>query len=131
MEGEIWQLHRSLMDDVDGEGRTSLGERKSSLGFPLGTALVILIVLGISALFSCCYHWERIRSFPSRTNSSSSFPEIPMQDNLQLQVDAVSPSSSKNPDIEQNQSRSLPVLMPGDEMPKFIAWPAPVFKRMN
>lgn len=35
---------------------------RPSLGFPLGTALLLIIIFSLSGIFSCCYHWDRFRS---------------------------------------------------------------------
>ncbi|XLU95960.1 hypothetical protein S245_010312 [Arachis hypogaea] len=36
---------------------------RPSLGFPLGTALLLIIIFTLSGVFSCCYHWDKFRSF--------------------------------------------------------------------
>lgn len=90
---------------------------RPSLGFPLGTALLLIIVFSLSGIFSCCYHWDKLRSLRrSSADHTDPHPDIeaspskPMPDFL---------------DLKKNQSQSLPVLMPGDEIPKFIALPCP------
>lgn len=119
---------------------------RPSLGFPLGTALLLIIIFSLSGIFSCCYHWEKLRSL-RRSVSDGPDPEADIE---------ASPSKSKPPhgvinfftydvtcvyyvchgtsanvgmlffkDLKQNQNQSLPVLMPGDEIPKFIALPCP------
>lgn len=35
---------------------------RPSLGFPLGTALLLLVIFTLSGIFSCCYHWDKLRS---------------------------------------------------------------------
>lgn len=35
---------------------------RPSLGFPLGTALLLLVIFSLSGIFSCCYHWDKFRS---------------------------------------------------------------------
>uniref|UniRef100_A0A453MLV7 Uncharacterized protein n=1 Tax=Aegilops tauschii subsp. strangulata TaxID=200361 RepID=A0A453MLV7_AEGTS len=35
---------------------------RPTLGFPLGTALLLLVIFSLSGIFSCCYHWDRLRS---------------------------------------------------------------------
>ncbi|RDY11292.1 hypothetical protein CR513_04064, partial [Mucuna pruriens] len=84
---------------------------RPSLGFPLGTALLLIIIFSLSGIFSCCYHWDKLRSFrrslfhpdpaPSHTHSSPSM------------------------EVKQSEGDSFPVLMPGDQLPKFIAMPCP------
>ncbi|TKY58755.1 hypothetical protein E2542_SST15826 [Spatholobus suberectus] len=87
---------------------------RPSLGFPLGTALLLIIIFSLSGILSCCYHWDRIRSL--RQSFSDSDPHMHS-----------SPTKSNKHSTELGQSRgqSLPVLMPGDEVPKFIAMPCP------
>lgn len=36
---------------------------RPTLGFPLGTALLIFVIFSLSGIFSGCYHWEKIRAF--------------------------------------------------------------------
>lgn len=36
---------------------------RPSLGFPLGTALLLIIIFTLSGIFSCCYHWDKFQSF--------------------------------------------------------------------
>ncbi|MCD9645472.1 hypothetical protein HAX54_034433 [Datura stramonium] len=92
---------------------------RPSLGFPLGTALLLLIIFSLSGIFSCCYHWEKLRYL--RRSFVSSGTDLEAGDD---------PSSlkSKQPYMnwKQNQISNMPaVLMPGDEVPKFIALPCP------
>ncbi|XP_025014841.2 uncharacterized protein At5g65660 [Ricinus communis] len=90
---------------------------RPSLGFPLGTALLLIIIFTLSGIFSCCYHWDKLRSL-RRSFSDDPDPEADIE---------ASPSKPKphNMDLKQNQSQSFPVLMPGDQIPKFIALPCP------
>ncbi|WCJ32044.1 hydroxyproline-rich glycoprotein family protein [Euphorbia peplus] len=93
---------------------------RPSLGFPLGTALLLIIIFTLSGIFSCCYHWDKLRSL-RRSFSDDNDP-------FTHDLEATSPSSkpkSLHPDFKQTQSLSLPVLMPGDQIPKFIALPCP------
>ncbi|XP_042521025.1 uncharacterized protein At5g65660-like [Macadamia integrifolia] len=91
---------------------------RPSIGFPLGTALLLIIIFCLSGFFSCCYHWERLRSL------RGSFSEDTDPD---TDTTPESPSKSKptNTDSKLNKSDSLPVVMPGDRIPKFIALPCP------
>ena len=47
---------------------------RPSLGFPLGTALLLIIIFSLSGVFSCCYHWDKLRSL-RRSVSSDTDPE--------------------------------------------------------
>ncbi|GFZ18875.1 hydroxyproline-rich glycoprotein family protein [Actinidia rufa] len=90
---------------------------RPSIGFPLGTALLLIIIFSLSGVFSCCYHWDKLRSF---RRSFDSDRDLEADDDGSLSKPNPTYTSSK-----QNQSQSLPVLMPGDQIPKFIALPCP------
>ncbi|MCD9646342.1 hypothetical protein HAX54_036108 [Datura stramonium] len=88
---------------------------RPSLGFPLGTAVLLIVIFSLSGIFSCCYHWDKLRSL------RRSFADL---------ESGLDPSSLKHKQTymnwKQSQSTILPVvLMPGDEVPKFIAMPCP------
>lgn len=34
---------------------------RPTLGFPLGTALLLIVIFSLSGVFSCCYHWDKLR----------------------------------------------------------------------
>ncbi|KAL6993933.1 hypothetical protein U1Q18_012043 [Sarracenia purpurea var. burkii] len=88
-----------------------------SWGFPLGTALLLMIIFGLSGAFSCCYHWDKLRSLRRSFSGDAD-----------LEADGHgSPSKpiTVHLDSLQEKSQSLPVLMPGDRIPKFIALPRP------
>ncbi|KAE8704830.1 transcription factor bHLH25-like [Hibiscus syriacus] len=90
---------------------------RPSLGFPLGTALLLIIIFSLSGIFSCCYHWDKLRSL-RRDFADGTHPD----------ADIEASPSKPDPDfmdMKKNQSQSLPVLMPGDDIPKFIALPCP------
>ncbi|XP_042495517.1 uncharacterized protein At5g65660-like [Macadamia integrifolia] len=90
---------------------------RPSIGFPLGTALLLIVIFCLSGFFSCCYQWDKLRSL--RRRSEETEPD--------LDSTPQSPSKSKHihMDSKQNKSESLPVVMPGDRIPKFIAMPCP------
>ncbi|KAM7261855.1 hypothetical protein ACFE04_020932 [Oxalis oulophora] len=93
---------------------------RPSLGFPLGTALLLIIIFSLSGIFSCCYHWDKLRSL-RRSYSEDMDPEA-------VDFTQASPSNKSKHvqlDVKQNQRFSVPVLMPGDQIPKFIAMPCP------
>ncbi|XP_073300132.1 uncharacterized protein At5g65660-like [Primulina huaijiensis] len=82
-----------------------------SIGFPLGTALVLLMIFSLSGIFSCCYHWEKLR------RSFSSHGADPR----------VGSSKPTAPSMDVN-NEGMPVIMAGDNIPKFIALPCPCNK---
>ncbi|KAK3411855.1 uncharacterized protein At5g65660 [Eucalyptus grandis] len=90
---------------------------RPSLGFPLGTALLLIVIFSLSGIFSCCYHWERLRSL-RQSSSDGADPE----------ADPENPpwkSAPPSKDVKRDHGQTLPVLMPGDGVPKFIALPSP------
>nr|XP_009787859.1 PREDICTED: uncharacterized protein At5g65660-like [Nicotiana sylvestris] len=91
---------------------------RPSLGFPLGTALLLLVIFSLSGVFSCCYHWDKIRSLRRRSLSDLEAGDDPDA--------SLKPKHTHHMSEKQNQSQSMPaVLMPGDQIPKFIALPCP------
>ncbi|KAF2283845.1 hypothetical protein GH714_016472 [Hevea brasiliensis] len=94
-----------------------LDASRPSLGFPLGIALLLIIIFTLSGIFSCCYHWDKLRSL-----SRSFSDDHEHEDDIEA---STSKSTPHHTDLKQNQSQSLPVLMPGDQIPKFIALPCP------
>ncbi|GAB4847179.1 hypothetical protein Ancab_026190 [Ancistrocladus abbreviatus] len=90
---------------------------RPSLGFPLGIALLMIVIFTLSGVFSCCYHWEKLRSI--RRSSG---------DGRSTDTDIEGSGASKPPshsNLNEGLGQSLPVLMPGDDMPRFIAMPCP------
>ncbi|KAK1439059.1 hypothetical protein QVD17_04874 [Tagetes erecta] len=80
---------------------------RPTLGFPLGTALLLIIIFSLSGFFSCCYHWDKLRHLRGSSQDSTSKPN--------------SIVTEKN----KAEKESLPVIMPGDRIAKFIALPCP------
>ncbi|KAG4924654.1 hypothetical protein JHK82_050498 [Glycine max] len=102
-----------VMESQDLSSPPHVDASRPSLGFPLGTALLLIIIFTLSGVLSCCYHWDRVCSL--RQSFSDSEPQMPS-----------SPTKSKHSkELKQNRGQSLPVLMPGDDVPKFIAMPCP------
>lgn len=125
------QLNRRIMDEISAGGHRRVDTTRPTLVFPLGTALILVIVFGISALFSCCYHWEKIRNMHSRQDGRSNSSQ-PTNRAFSPEIHALVPLSSpanfsppsKNSRYSQSRG-SLPVMMPGDDVPKFVAYPSP------
>ncbi|CAK9150607.1 unnamed protein product [Ilex paraguariensis] len=90
---------------------------RPSLGFPLGTALLLIIIFSLSGIFSCCYHWDKLRSL-RRSFADGTDPEAGSDEET-------SKLEATPMDLKQIKNQSLPVLMPGDQIPKFIALPCP------
>ncbi|XP_061359377.1 uncharacterized protein At5g65660-like [Gastrolobium bilobum] len=90
------------------------------IGFPLGLALLFACLLFICGFFCCCLHWNKLQSLFRSSRVMTPQPHI--------QADLTSsPQKPAFPVLmmKQNYAKSLPVLMPGDEIPKFIATACP------
>ncbi|XP_051117630.1 uncharacterized protein At5g65660-like [Andrographis paniculata] len=72
------------------------------LGFHLGIALLLVSIFTLTGIFSCCYHWDRIRR---------SLSQRAAEDHAKL---------------TDRKEETLPVIMPGDDVPKFIALTCPL-----
>ncbi|CAA2976210.1 uncharacterized protein At5g65660-like [Olea europaea var. sylvestris] len=87
---------------------------RPSLGFPLGTALLLVVIFSLSGIFSCLYHWDKLRSLRRSDHD--------------LEADGdQGPSKPKvlHTNLKQEKNQSLPVIMAGDDVPRFIAMPCP------
>ncbi|KAJ7569771.1 hypothetical protein O6H91_01G092900 [Diphasiastrum complanatum] len=93
-------------------------------GFPFGGALVLLIVCGVVMVFLCFYLWKRIRNHIRLRRNSSERPAAEV--NLEVISEEASLDNSVVLEKYENlkPALTLPVLMPGDGFPKYLAWPA-------
>ncbi|CAN4095303.1 unnamed protein product [Withania somnifera] len=98
------------------ESSTSSSSSRPTIAFPLGLALLVVVLVCIIGLFSCCYHWKKIRSFLCYSTSAHD------HDHLTVSADYETMQVK-----EQNTGphESLTVLMPGDDVPKFVVLPTP------
>ncbi|XP_057973932.1 uncharacterized protein At5g65660-like isoform X2 [Malania oleifera] len=105
-----------------------------TIGFPLATALLLLVLFGTSGLISCCYHWHRLRSLlPLLLLSHSPHPNSPAPQPPPIPL-AVLPTTMHHlqggGDDDENeylgeQQQRLMVVMPGERAPRFIGIPCP------
>nr|DAD40844.1 TPA_asm: hypothetical protein HUJ06_015167 [Nelumbo nucifera] len=77
-----------------------LDASRPSLGFPLGTALLLIVIFGLSGVFSCCYHWEKLRSLRRSFSQDTTDAD---EDTLQQP-----PSKSKPTSMVSNQLFLIP-----------------------
>ncbi|XP_031384986.1 uncharacterized protein At5g65660-like isoform X2 [Punica granatum] len=86
------------------------GESRTSTGFFLGIASLLLFIIGLSMSITFCYFRKNLRLLClSALNASE----------LDIKPKAMSEGS------KFRHGESLPVLMPGDRVPKFVALPCP------
>ncbi|XP_054799010.1 uncharacterized protein At5g65660-like isoform X2 [Prosopis cineraria] len=95
-----------------------------SIGFPLGLALLFALFFFICCFFCCFLHWDKILALLRshglvHTTDPHSHSQSPDSPSSHPQKPALFPA------MKQNEVQSLPVLMPGDEVPKFIAMACP------
>ncbi|KAJ4773400.1 hydroxyproline-rich glycoprotein family protein [Rhynchospora pubera] len=97
---------------------------RPTLGFPVGTALLIFVIFSLSGIFSGCYHWEKIRAFrQQRRRGEQENQEQTSDQHISISIPSSPTKIAKGDDKDKNQG--LPVIMPGDPIPKFIAMPCP------
>ncbi|ESW09664.1 hypothetical protein PHAVU_009G145900 [Phaseolus vulgaris] len=96
----------------------------ASIAFPLGLALLVALLLFFCCFFCCCLHWEKLRPFfPFSSGIISNHPH-----HTPPYTDTTPPPHKPGFPVlmvKQNRGESFPVLMPGDEVPKFIALACP------
>uniref|UniRef100_A0A7C8YHV1 Hydroxyproline-rich glycoprotein family protein n=1 Tax=Opuntia streptacantha TaxID=393608 RepID=A0A7C8YHV1_OPUST len=90
---------------------------RPSLGFPLGTGVLLIVIFSLSGIFSCCYHWDKFRSL---RHSFSHDIEAALHP-THISKPPLLPDGEKHKQREE----SVGVIMPGDEVAKFIAMPCP------
>lgn len=130
---------------------------RPTLGFPLGTALLLVVIFTLSGMFSCCYHWDKLRSllryrhpamFQESEHTAISITSSPSKTTSDHKVNfrcthLISTSCwlPKRWSLFQTWAENhivsclqlekvgkecgLPVIMPGDKVPKFFARPCP------
>nr|CAB3497441.1 unnamed protein product [Digitaria exilis] len=95
---------------------------RPTLGFPLGTALLLLVICSLSGLFSCCYHWDKLRSL-LRSRNPAMFQE---GEHTVISIGSSPSKEASDHKLEKvGKECGLPVIMPGDKVPKFFARPCP------
>ncbi|CAL0319280.1 unnamed protein product [Lupinus luteus] len=90
-----------------------------SLAFPLGLSLLVALLVFISSFFCCYLHWEKLKSLFSSCgfiNSHHIQPDLTSHDHKPVLPIVM---------MRRNHGQSFPVMMPGDEVPKFVAIACP------
>ncbi|CAN0838745.1 Uncharacterized protein At5g65660 [Linum grandiflorum] len=93
-----------VLSQIDEDDRTAIG-------VPLGLALLLLGLFSLTAVFICCLQWGYLGSLwdaPHQHDTKSDLVALLLK--------------QKQSDKEVER---LPVLMPGDELPRFIAMACP------
>ncbi|KAK4274212.1 hypothetical protein QN277_017473 [Acacia crassicarpa] len=93
-----------------------------SVGFPLSLGLLFALLLLLCGLLCCCLQWDKFRALLPCSGCVNAL--------IGLGSDSVSYHPPLKPELpfvvtKQKEVESLPVLMPGDEVPKFIALACP------
>ncbi|OWM66163.1 hypothetical protein CDL15_Pgr013380 [Punica granatum] len=95
-----------------GLSRTDVHLPGTSMGFSIGVAVLLVIIFSSSIAVACCYYRDRFQSH----HQSSPEPDI---EQPPLKPEAMGEGS------KFRHRESLPVLMPGDQVPKFVGLPCP------
>ncbi|XVF39698.1 hypothetical protein PTKIN_Ptkin01aG0053800 [Pterospermum kingtungense] len=99
---------------------------RPSIGFPLGLAILLMLLFCISGILICYLHWHKLRALIRQ--SSDHHPDNVddfQSDTDRSQADDQASSPVKKPRQKIEGQISLPVLMPGDQVPRFIAMACP------
>ncbi|OIT31114.1 PREDICTED: uncharacterized protein At5g65660-like [Nicotiana attenuata] len=88
---------------------------RPTIAFPLGLALLVLVLVCITGIFACCYHWNKLRSLLCSSASATHLDDQSSDGSVFKIIQAQ----------KQKNGESLTILMPGDEVPKFVALPTP------
>ena len=67
------------MENTQGSSPPHMDASRPSLGFPLGTALLLIIIFSLSGIFSCCYHWDKHRSLRRSLANASGHPSADIE----------------------------------------------------
>ncbi|KAH7567603.1 hypothetical protein JRO89_XS07G0101600 [Xanthoceras sorbifolium] len=115
------------------ENEEASSAARPSIAFPLGFALLLILLFCTSGFLSCCLHWNKIRSRFRPFTHDSNYPRD--QTNIShlhqkpspLHMVSLSLSLSLSCCLmsKENQAESVLVSMPGDGVPKFVAIKCP------
>ncbi|GMI77348.1 hypothetical protein like AT5G65660 [Hibiscus trionum] len=106
--------------------KEELSSRRPSIAFPLGLALLLLLLFCISCLLICYFNWNKLRTLIFGS-SDQNWDD----DNNDIESDIADRSSDfqdSSPVIMAKGKivgQSPLVLMPGDKVPRFIAMACP------
>jgi hypothetical protein len=92
--------------------------KHSRVNSPLVAAIVVLMVLGIGAIFCCCYQWEGQLRLQARARAATTTAGRPPE---RTDGDLLQVFSGGN----SQRVSSFSVVMPGDNDPRYIAWATP------
>ncbi|KAL5777476.1 hypothetical protein ACOSP7_010402 [Xanthoceras sorbifolium] len=102
------------------ENEEASSAARPSIAFPLGFALLLILLFCTSGFLSCCLHWNKIRSRFRPFTHDSNYPRD--QTNISHLHQKPSPLHMMS---KENQAESVLVSMPGDGVPKFVAIKCP------
>ncbi|KAK8597025.1 hypothetical protein V6N13_001647 [Hibiscus sabdariffa] len=102
-----------------------LSSRRPSIGFPLGLALLLLLLFCISGLLLCYFNWNKLRTLIFGSSNQN------WDDDDDIESDNRNRSSDFQDSCPVMMAKgkivgeSPLVLMPGDTVPRFIAMTCP------
>ncbi|KAK8600964.1 hypothetical protein V6N13_059296 [Hibiscus sabdariffa] len=92
--------------------------RRPSIGFPLGLALLLILLFCISGVLLCYFNWNNLQTLISGLFYDDDDDDDDIESDFQDSSPVMKP---KDKIVEQ----SLAILMPGDKAPRFIAMACP------
>ncbi|XVE95136.1 hypothetical protein REPUB_Repub02eG0070400 [Reevesia pubescens] len=106
------------------ENGESSSSCRPSIGFPLGLAILLILLFCISGVLICYLNWHKIRDLILQ----SSDQDHDDNDDIRSDTDHSPAVQAESPVMKPKQKiigQSLPVWMPGDQVPRFIAMACP------
>ncbi|KAA3476593.1 Hydroxyproline-rich glycoprotein family protein [Gossypium australe] len=96
---------------------------RPAIGFPLGLALLLILLFCISAVLLCYLYWQKLRALILRSSDQD-------QNDIESDIGSFTGPRSFVPCHGTKPKgkivgQSMPVLMPGDKVPRFIAMASP------
>lgn len=83
---------------------------RPTLAFPLGTTLLLIVIFCLSGIFSCCYHWEKLRLLRQRLNHRSSSSSNDRQPQLPVTATPIGFAAAGNRDPRLLQLQQYPMI---------------------
>ncbi|EXC01158.1 hypothetical protein L484_025534 [Morus notabilis] len=112
---------------MEEKASSSSAASRPTISFPLGIALLVTMLLLVTAIFLCCLYWDSLRSFLFSTSNISNQQH---NDSITDPISQDFPHEKSIPPRhmvgkQNDHTKSVTVVMPGDDVPKFIGMACP------
>ncbi|XVF36532.1 hypothetical protein REPUB_Repub19eG0065900 [Reevesia pubescens] len=97
---------------------------RPSIGFPVGLAVLLVLLFCISGVLICYINWHKLRTLILQSSDHYQDDNEDIESDIEQSPDVQAASPVTKP-RQKIVGQSLPVLMPGDQVPRFIAMACP------